>query len=73
MGNSVQSNWEVEIWAADEDFRLPRDDRARERVKVTQIMAGSREEATRLALRDREVRRRWPSANAVAYPVRASK
>lgn len=73
MVSSEQSNWEVEIWARDEDFRLPRDDRARERVKVTQVMAGSREEAARLALLDREVRRRWPTANAVAYPLRAPK
>lgn len=65
-GHSI---WNVEIWAEDEDYRLPRDDRVRERVKVARVEARTAEEAKRRALRDREVRRRWPKANATAFRV----
>jgi hypothetical protein len=63
------ATWRVEIWAEDEDHRLPRDDRARERVKVMNVAAGTAEEARQLALKDREVRKRWPKANAAVFPV----
>lgn len=64
-----QAIWTVEIWAADEDFRLPRDDRACERVKVMTITAKTADEARDLALEHPEVRRRWPCANAAVFPV----
>ena len=64
--NAGDSIWNVEIWAEDEDCRLRRDDRARERVKTARVEARNAEEAKRLVLRDREVRRRWPRANATA-------
>ena len=63
------SIWNVEIWAEDEDYCLRRDDRARERVKVTRVEARNADEAKRLVLRDRKVRRRWPRANATASRV----
>jgi len=65
-GDSI---WNVEIWAEDEDYYLRRDDRARERVKTARVEARNAEEAKRLVLRDREVRRRWPRANATAMRV----
>jgi hypothetical protein len=65
-GDSI---WNVEIWAEDEDYYLRRDDRARERVKTARVKARNAEEAKRLVLRDREVRRRWPRANATAMRV----
>lgn len=68
--NSTDSTWKVEVWAEDEDHRLPRDDRARERVKVTSIKAGDADEAKRLVLQDRRIRRRWPRANATAIRIR---
>jgi hypothetical protein len=64
-----KSNWEVEIWAEDEDFRLPRDDRARERVHVTYVSAQNASEAKQLALSDPKIQQRWPRANAAAFPV----
>ncbi len=77
MGKSGKSNepiatWRVEIWAENEDHRLPRDDRARERVKIMDIVAKTAEEARQLALTDDEVRDRWPKANAAVFPVSAS-
>lgn len=63
-----EASWTVEIWAADEDFRLPRDDRACERVKVMTINARTADEARQLALEHPEVQRRWPRANAAAFP-----
>ena len=65
-GDSI---WNVEIWAEDEDYRLRRDDRARERVKTARVEARNADEAKRLVLRDREVRRRWPRANATAVRI----
>jgi hypothetical protein len=65
-GDSI---WNVEIWAEDEDNCLRRDDRARERVKTARVEARNAEEAKRLVLRDREVRRRWPRANATAIRI----
>jgi len=63
--------WRVEIWAEDEDHRLPRDDRARERVKIMDVVAGTAEEARQMALNHEEVRARWPKANAAVFPVSA--
>ena len=62
----MRPSWKVEIWAEDEDHRLRRHDRARERVKIMYVEAASADEARRVALRDREVRNRWPRANATA-------
>lgn len=64
-----KSNWEVEIWAEDEDYRLPRDDRARECVRKMVVRALSAQEAKMLALKQDEVRKRWPKANAAAFPL----
>jgi hypothetical protein len=58
--------WRVELWAEDEDYRLHRDDRARERVKVMYVKARSAFDARRFALQAPEVRERWPRANATA-------
>ena len=69
--DSHVATWRVEIWAEDEDHRLPRDDRARVRVKVFDVAARTAEEARVLALSDREVRRRWPKANAAVFPASA--
>ena len=67
--NIEQANWTVEIWAADEDFRLPRDDRARERVRIMNVTARTADEARQLALEHHEVRSRWPHANAAVFPA----
>lgn len=69
MKDCSSSQWKVEVWASDDDFRLPRDDRARERVKIAQVIADSRQEAIEKVLLSREVRRRWPGANAVAFKL----
>jgi len=61
--------WEVEIWAEDEDFRLPRDDRERQCVRKTFVKALTAHEAKQMALRDAEVQKRWPKANAAAFPI----
>ncbi|UCF38723.1 MAG: hypothetical protein JSU96_07770 [Acidobacteriota bacterium] len=66
----IEKTWTVEIWAENEDFRLRRDDRARERVRVTQVTAPTAEEAKQMVLQNSEVSRRWPRANASAYRVR---
>ncbi|MFZ0429421.1 MAG: hypothetical protein WAO20_14985 [Acidobacteriota bacterium] len=66
IGNA---NWRVEIWAEDEDFRLRRDDRVRERVRIMNVSARTADEARQLALGHHEVRRRWPRANAAVFPA----
>ena len=67
MKNLGDLNWRVEIWAEDEDYRLPRDDRARELVKVAYVKARSAAEARRLVLQEKEIRDRWPRANAAVF------
>jgi hypothetical protein len=69
MKKELERKWKVEIWAEDEDHRLRRDDRARERVKVAYVSAASADEAKNLVLGDNEVARRWPRANAAAFRV----
>jgi len=64
-----RSDWEVEIWAEDDDNRLPRDDRARECVKTKFVRALTAHEAKQKVLEIEEVRKRWPKANAAAFPV----
>ena len=64
-----KSDWEVEIWAEDEDYCLPRDDRARKCVKKTFVRALTAHEAKQLALEETEVQKRWPKANAAVFPI----
>lgn len=67
MKNLTDLDWRVEIWAEDEDHRLPRDDRARELVKVAYVRARSAAEARRLVLQEKEIMARWPRANTAVF------
>ncbi len=63
------ASWKVEIWAEDEDFRLRREDRACERVRIMTVTAETADEARQVALEHPEVRARWPRANAAVFPL----